>query len=92
MSSIMAVTAPKAERTYSIRQLCQEFDVTPRSLRFYEDKGLLFPAREGLNRVYSHRDRARLILILRGKLVGFSLNEIGEMLDLYDEDDTHASQ
>jgi DNA-binding transcriptional MerR regulator len=83
---------PAAERTYTIRQLCREFEVTPRSLRFYEDKGLLSPARQGLNRVYSHRDRGRLILILRGKLVGFSLNEIGEMLDLYDKDDTHAAQ
>lgn len=88
----MASPTPKAERTYTIRQLCQEFDVTPRSLRFYEDKGLLFPARQGLNRIYSHRDRARLILILRGKLVGFSLSEIGDMLDLYDKDDSHAAQ
>jgi DNA-binding transcriptional MerR regulator len=88
----MASPSPKTERTYSIRQLCQEFDVTPRSLRFYEDKGLLFPARQGLNRVYSHRDRARLILIMRGKLVGFSLNEIGDMLDLYDKDESHSAQ
>lgn len=80
------------ERTYSIRQLCHEFSVTPRSLRFYEDKGLLFPGRHGVNRVYSHRDRARLILILRGKVVGFSLHEIGEMLDLYDKDESHAAQ
>ena len=80
------------ERTYTIRQLCREFDVTPRSLRFYEDKGLLSPGRQGVNRVYSHRDRGRLILILRGKLVGFSLNEIGEMLDLYDKDERHAAQ
>ena len=88
----MATELKSPERTYSIRQLCREFGVTPRSLRFYEDKGLLSPARQGINRVYSHRDRGRLILILRGKLVGFSLNEIGEMLDLYDKDEGHAAQ
>lgn len=80
------------ERTYTIRQLCNEFGVTARALRFYEDKGLLNPARNGLNRVYSARDRARLLLIVRGKRVGFSLAEIREMLDLYDVDDTHATQ
>jgi len=73
----------RLERTYTIRQLCQEFQVTPRALRFYEDKGLLAPAREGQNRVYNHRDRGRLALILRGKRVGLSLNEIGDLLDLY---------
>lgn len=88
----MSDPSKAAERTYTIRQLCREFDVTPRSLRFYEDKGLLSPGRQGINRVYSHRDRGRLILILRGKLVGFSLNEIGEMLDLYDKDERHAAQ
>ena len=79
-------------RTYSIRQLCLEFKCTPRALRFYEDKGLLAPARDGMNRVYSYRDRARLQLILRGKRVGLSLAEIGEILDLYDADDTGAAQ
>ena len=79
-------------RTYSIRQLCLEFKCTPRALRFYEDKGLLNPARDGMNRVYSYRDRARLQLILRGKRVGLSLAEIGEILDLYDADDTGAAQ
>jgi DNA-binding transcriptional MerR regulator len=91
-SWIMSDDLSRPERSYTIRQLCLEFSVTPRSLRFYEDKGLLFPARHGLNRVYSARDRARLILILRGKRVGFSLLEIGEMLDLYDKDETHAAQ
>ena len=67
-------------RTYTIRQLCLEFKCTPRALRFYEDKGLLTPARDGMNRVYSYRDRARLQLILRGKRVGLSLSEIGEIL------------
>jgi DNA-binding transcriptional MerR regulator len=67
-------------RTYTIRQLCLEFKCTARALRFYEDKGLLDPARDGMNRVYSYRDRARLQLILRGKRVGLSLAEIGEIL------------
>lgn len=79
-------------RTYTIRQLCQEFKCTPRALRFYEDKGLLNPARDGMNRVYSYRDRARLQLILRGKRVGLSLAEIGEILDLYEADETGAQQ
>jgi DNA-binding transcriptional MerR regulator len=74
-------------RTFTIRQLCNEFKVTPRSLRFYEDKGLLSPARQGLNRLYSHRDRGRLQLILRGKRVGLSLAEIRDLLDLYNEGD-----
>ena len=65
----------RPERTYTIRQLSIEFKVTPRALRFYEDKGLLSPAREGLNRVYNYRDRARLTLILQGKRVGLSLSD-----------------
>ena len=79
-------------RTYTIRQLCLEFKCTPRALRFYEDKGLLNPARDGMNRVYSYRDRGRLVLILRGKRVGLSLSEIGEILDLYEADDSGAAQ
>ena len=82
----------RPERTFTIRQLCNEFKATPRALRFYEDKGLLNPAREGLNRVYSHKDRVRLQLILRGKRVGLSLTEIRELLDLYDENDEGAAQ
>ncbi len=70
-------------KTYTISELAREFDVTPRALRFYEDKGLLNPTRDGLNRVYSATDRARLKLILQGKSVGFSLSDIREMLDLY---------
>jgi DNA-binding transcriptional MerR regulator len=73
----------KSDRTYTISELAREFDVTPRALRFYEDKGLLTPRREGLNRVYSHRDRGRLQIILRGKRIGLSLIEIKEILDLY---------
>jgi len=79
-------------RTFTIRQLCLEFKCTPRALRFYEDKGLLSPARDGLNRVYSYKDRARLQLILRGKRVGLSLLEIGEILALYDVDDGGVTQ
>lgn len=82
----------RPERTFTIRNLCNEFKATPRALRFYEDKGLLTPAREGLNRVYSHKDRVRLQLILRGKRVGLSLSEIRELLDLYDENDDGAAQ
>jgi DNA-binding transcriptional MerR regulator len=82
----------RPERTYTIRQLCIEFKVTPRALRFYEDKGLLSPAREGLNRVYNYRDRARLTLILQGKRVGLSLADIREILELYTPDDGGAAQ
>ncbi|MCR5878307.1 MerR family DNA-binding transcriptional regulator [Phenylobacterium sp. J367] len=82
----------RPNRTFTIRQLCLEFKCTPRALRFYEDKGLLNPARDGLNRVYSYKDRARLQLILRGKRVGLALAEIGEILDLYEAGDGGASQ
>ncbi len=71
-----------ASRTYSISELAGEFAVTARALRFYEDKGLLTPSRHGQTRVFSAADRARLRLVLRGKRVGFSLDEIREMLDL----------
>ena len=79
-------------RTYSIRHLCREFGATARALRFYEDKGLLTPARKGQTRVYDSRDRARLKLILRGRRIGFTLQEIQEMLDLYDRKDHNAHQ
>ena len=82
----------RPDRAFTIRQLCIEFKVTPRALRFYEDKGLLSPARDGVNRVYHNRDRGRLQLILRGKRVGFSLAEIRDILDLYDEKDGGAAQ
>lgn len=72
------------EHHYSITDLAREFHITPRAIRYYEDKGLLAPQREGLQRVYSRRDRTRLKLALRGKRLGLSLAEIGEMLDLYD--------
>ncbi len=79
-------------RTYTITQLCDEFGVTARALRFYEDEGLIAPQRQGLSRIYSWRDRARLAWILRGKRVGFSLSEIREMLDLYDLGDQRQTQ
>jgi len=82
----------RPNRTFTIRQLCLEFKCTPRALRFYEDKGLLSPARDGMNRVYSYKDRARLQLILRGKRVGLALAEIGEILDLYEVGDGGAAQ
>jgi len=88
----MAIELRRPERTFTIRQLCLEFKCTPRALRFYEDKGLLSPARQGLNRVYSYKDRARLQLILRGKGVDLSLSEIREILDLYDKQDGGAAQ
>jgi DNA-binding transcriptional MerR regulator len=77
---------------YSITDLSAEFDVTARALRFYEDEGLIAPARRGLARVYSKRDRARLVWILRAKRVGFSLSDIREMIDLYDIGDDRKTQ
>jgi len=77
---------------YSISELTREFGVTARALRFYEDEGLIAPARAGLSRIYSKRDRARLAWIMRAKNVGFSLGEIREMIDLYDLDDGRMEQ
>lgn len=71
-------------KTYTISDLAQEFGVTTRTLRHYEDQGLVTPARDGINRIYSHRDRVRLKLALRGKRLGFSLSEIRELFQLYD--------
>lgn len=70
--------------TFSITALAQEFDITPRAIRFYEDVGLLSPARAGRNRVYSQRDRTRLKLTLRGKRLGFSLTEILQLVTMYE--------
>ncbi|MGV3770417.1 MAG: MerR family transcriptional regulator [Sphingobium phenoxybenzoativorans] len=78
--------------SYSISDLSAEFGVTARALRFYEDEGLIAPERQGLSRIYSRRDRARLAWILRGKRVGFSLSDIREMIDLYDLDDGREAQ
>ena len=79
-------------KLYTISELSKEFDVTTRAIRFYEDAGLLSPLREGRNRRYSVRDRTRLKLILRGKRLGFSLNEIGEMFLLYDSEPGEEAQ
>ena len=71
-------------KTYNISELAREFGVTTRTLRHYEDQGLVTPTREGINRIYSHRDRVRLKLALRGKRLGFSLSELRELFQLYD--------
>jgi DNA-binding transcriptional MerR regulator len=84
--------AEHSTETYTITDLCEEFGVTARALRFYEDEGLIAPQRQGLARIYSWRDRARLAWILRGKRVGFSLADIREMIDLYDLDDGREAQ
>jgi len=84
--------AAETKQLYTIGDLAREFGVTLRTLRFYEDKGLLNPRREGLARLYTRRDRARLKLVLMGKRVGFPLSEIKEMLDLYDLRDGQATQ
>lgn len=76
----------------TIREMCTAFDVTPRTLRFYEAKELLFPIREGQKRLFTNRDRARLKLILRGKRFGFSLENIRQLLDLYDLGDQQKTQ
>ena len=80
------------EDTMTIRQMCDAFEVTPRTLRFYESKELLFPRREGQKRLFTRRDRARLKLILRGKRFGFRLEEIRQLLDLYDKGDQQLTQ
>jgi len=81
-----------SEKTFSIGELCTEFDVTPRTLRFYEQRELLSPIREGQKRIFTARDRARLKLILRGKRFGFSLESIRQWLELYDLGDSQVTQ
>lgn len=76
----------------TIRQMCDSFNVTPRTLRFYEAKELLTPIRQGTRRLFTRRDRARLKLILRGKRFGFSLEDIRQTLDLYDRDGSDRAQ
>ncbi len=82
----------KDDKTYSISELAKEFDITTRSIRFYEDQGLLTPLRQGQTRIYSRRDRVRLKLILRGKRLGFSLSETGQLFELYDADKSSVTQ
>ena len=77
---------------FTIKEIADEFNVTARTLRHYEDEGLLFPERDGLTRIYRHSDRVRLAWILRGRRVGFSLNDVREMLDLYNIEDGRQKQ
>ncbi|UYN97045.1 MAG: MerR family DNA-binding transcriptional regulator [Enhydrobacter sp.] len=96
----MSFVAPSAKsasqrdtpRIYSIAELAREFAITPRTIRFYEDEGLIKPRRQGMTRLYSVSDRAKLTWILRGKRLGFSLAEIKELLDLYQVDRTGVQQ
>lgn len=81
-----------ANEVMTIREMCEAFDVTPRTLRFYEAKELLFPIREGQKRLFTDRDRARLKLIMRGKKFGFSLEEIRQLLDMYSAQDDGEAQ
>jgi DNA-binding transcriptional MerR regulator len=85
-------SARPGQQTFTIRDLAKEFGATARTLRFYEEKELLSPERQGQDRLYSRRDRARLKLVLMGKRVGFSLEEIRSMLDLYDLGDGRVTQ
>ena len=92
----MAITEPLAagppENLFSVTELGKDLGVSARTIRLYEDKGLISPCRAGNNRIYTLRDRSRMMLILRGKRLGFTLKEIKEYLDLYDVDPTHAKQ
>lgn len=81
-----------AERTYTISQLAEAFGLTARTIRFYEDEGLLTPRRQGQQRVYGHADWVRLTLIMRGKRLGFSIAGIKSFLDLYNADEAHVEQ
>jgi len=78
--------SPTDATSFGIAELSKELGVTPRALRFYEEEGLIAPDRDGATRIYSRRDRVRVAWIVRGKAMGFSLDEIGELLDLYDKD------
>jgi DNA-binding transcriptional MerR regulator len=84
--------AAEADHRFTIGELADEFDITTRTIRFYESRGLITPERKGANRSYSRRDRARLILILRGKNLGFTLEDIAEYLALYDSDPGQQAQ
>lgn len=80
------------DQTFTIREMCDAFDVTPRTLRFYEAKELLFPQRDGTKRLFTKQDRARLTLILRGKRFGFSLEDIRQLLDMYEPSGSNHGQ
>ncbi len=85
-------TGAAGRESFTIRELTREFAISARTLRFYEEKGLIAPRRNGQERLYSRRDRARLRYVLMGKAVGFSLEEVRQMLDLYDLGDGQATQ
>lgn len=85
-------TKESTNRTFTITELATEFDVTPRAIRFYEDMGLLEPTRVGRNRVYTHRDRTRLKLTLRGKRLGLSLLEVKQLVDMYNSSGDSTQQ
>jgi DNA-binding transcriptional MerR regulator len=87
-----AASKSDVEEFTRIGEMAKSFDVTLRALRFYEDRGLIHPRREGTTRLYSHRDRARLKLILLGRRVGFSLREVKQMMDLYDPKGSNTRQ
>lgn len=90
----MSTPLPRAEPSteFSIGDLSREFDLTTRAIRFYEDQGLLAPRRQGQSRIYSPRDRVRLMLILRGKRLGFSIRDIKDMLEMYDAPEGEVGQ
>lgn len=95
MRSDTDVTSPAGEgsgRLFTITELAAEFDITPRAIRFYEDMGLLEPGRAGRNRVYTQRDRTRLKLTLRGKRLGLSLQEVKQLVDMYDSESDAVPQ
>lgn len=91
-SAASTATVKESARALTITDLAQEFDITPRAIRFYEDVGLLAPQRAGRNRVYTQRDRTRLKLTLRGKRLGLSLQEIKQLVDMYDSPSDTAPQ
>ena len=86
------MTNQENESTYTIGELAREFDITPRSIRFYEEQSLLSPKRTGQNRIYCNKDRVRLKLIMRGKRLGFSLAEIKNLFELYDSNPNSSVQ
>ncbi|TCN44126.1 DNA-binding transcriptional MerR regulator [Kribbella orskensis] len=92
MGCVHNVPVPLDSQTWSIAELAAEYDVTLRTIRFYEDRGLLTPERRGTVRVYHPRDRVRLGLILRGKRLGFSLDEIATIVDMYDAEPGEEGQ
>lgn len=92
MSETPTNICASGERTFTIAELAREFGVTARAIRFYEDKGLLSPHREGMRRVYTERERVRLLLIVRGKRLGFSLGECQDIIDMYGAEPTEGAQ